>query len=225
LSASFVNFDLANHGGILSPATALGQLHVNGDLTLDGGVLKLEIGSELVDQFDYLRVEGVAQLGGTLRVELIDLGAGEFVPQLGDQFPILVAPGGVVGVFASLDLPQLSAGLGWSLATNATTAILSVVDASKLSADFNGDGAVDGADFLVWQRGCGLSGQTTSAFGDANRDGLVDAADLAVWQPQFGKVASLAPTSAAVPEPTVEWVLAPALFASITWRRRSSPMP
>ena len=151
LSASFINFDLTNRGGVLSPATALGQLHVNGDLTLDGGALEIEIGSDLVDQFDYLLVEGAAQLGGTLRVELVDLGAGKFAPQLGDQFPILVASRAITGAFTSFEFPELSAGLSWSLATNATTAILSVVDASHPNADFNGDGAVDGADFLRWQ--------------------------------------------------------------------------
>ena len=223
LSASYVNFDLANHGGVLSPATALGQLHVNGDLTLDGGALKLEIGSDLVDQYDYLRVEGVAQLGGTLRVELIDLGAGEYAPQLGDEFPILVAQEGVAGAFAAFDLPELSAGLRWSLAVDATTALLSVIDASQPSADFNGDGMVDGADFLAWQRGFGLTGQTGVMNGDANSDGLVDAADLAVWQSQFGDDALSPPSNVAVPEPAgaAGRVLASALLASITLRRRS----
>jgi hypothetical protein len=221
LSASYVNFDLVNHGGVLSPATALGQLHVNGDLTLDGGVLKVEIGSDLVDQFDYLRVEGVVQLSGTLRVELIDLGAGGYNPQLGDQFPIIAAQEGIMGAFASFDLPELSPGLSWSLAVDATTALLSVIDASQPNADFNADGMVDGADFLAWQRGFALTGQTGNMNGDANADGLVNAADLAVWQSQFGGVASLSPANATVPEPTVGWMLAPALLVSIAGQRRS----
>src|SRR5690606_33076112 len=41
-------------------------------------------------------------------------------------------------------------------------------------ADFNDDGAVDGRDFLIWQRGLGMSGQINNRRGDANRDGTVD---------------------------------------------------
>ena len=200
LSASYVNFDLANHGGVLSPANPLGLLHVAGDLTLDGGVLKLEFGSDLIDQFDRVRVEGAAQLGGTLRVDLIDLGAGGYDPQLGDQFPIIAAQEGITGAFGSFDLPQLSPGLRWSLAVDATTALLSVIDASQPNADFNADGTVDGADFLAWQRGFALTGQTNYTNGDANADGLVDAADLAMWQSQFGAV-PFTPATNQVPEP------------------------
>lgn len=63
-------------------------------------------------------------------------------------------------------------------------------------ADFDGNDVVDGADFLIWQRGFGPSGSPTT--GDANGNGVVDAADLAIWKAQFGG----APNVAAVPEPT-----------------------
>jgi N-acetylmuramoyl-L-alanine amidase len=53
------------------------------------------------------------------------------------------------------------------------------------SADFNGDGVVDGADFLAWQRGLGSTGGGAAA-GDANGDNAVDAADLGIWRAQFG---------------------------------------
>jgi hypothetical protein len=49
------------------------------------------------------------------------------------------------------------------------------------TADFDGSGLVDGADFLAWQRGFGLSGGATLADGDGTRDEAVDAADLALW--------------------------------------------
>lgn len=56
------------------------------------------------------------------------------------------------------------------------------------SADFDGDGDVDGRDFLTWQRGFGLSGQTDNSLGDANFDGVVDGLDLEVWQDQYGQI-------------------------------------
>jgi len=72
-------------------------------------------------------------------------------------------------------------------------------------ADFDGDGDVDGADFLTWQENLGLTGTATLATGDANDDGNVTGADLAVWQAQFGPGAAVAGASA-VPEPTAWWM-------------------
>ncbi|TWU24621.1 sialidase family protein [Bythopirellula polymerisocia] len=53
------------------------------------------------------------------------------------------------------------------------------------SAEFDGDGIIDGRDFLVWQRGFGIP-NAQKADGDANNDMFVDGADLGVWQAQFG---------------------------------------
>jgi hypothetical protein len=64
------------------------------------------------------------------------------------------------------------------------------------NADFNGDGAVDGADFLAWQVGVGSTGGGQAA-GDANSDGAVDGADLAVWTSQFPQSSSDAVAAAA----------------------------
>jgi hypothetical protein len=55
-------------------------------------------------------------------------------------------------------------------------------------ADFDLDGDVDGRDYLIWQRGFGMSGpNVTRQNGDATGDGDVDANDLAVWQATYGK--------------------------------------
>lgn len=68
------------------------------------------------------------------------------------------------------------------------------------SADFDEDGDVDGADFLVWQRGIGAG--TTHGEGDADGNGAVDASDLAAWRFQFGATGAAAvPIGTAVPEP------------------------
>jgi hypothetical protein len=65
-------------------------------------------------------------------------------------------------------------------------------------ADFNNDGAVDGKDFLIWQRGVGVGADNGT--GDANGSGTVDAADLAIWQTRFGGAGAGAVSS--VPEPS-----------------------
>jgi hypothetical protein len=67
---------------------------------------------------------------------------------------------------------------------------------SPSSADFDGDGDVDGNDFLGWQ--VGLSTNDAARIdGDANGDGAVDGADLTIWRDQFGGQNS----AGVVPEP------------------------
>ena len=65
-----------------------------------------------------------------------------------------------------------------------------------LPADFNGNGVVDGADFLSWQRNFGKTG-AIKADGDANGDGNVNAVDLTAWKTGYGSVAGS--TAAAAP--------------------------
>lgn len=68
------------------------------------------------------------------------------------------------------------------------------------SADFNGDLAVDGIDFLILQQGFGSG--TTFEQGDADEDGNVDQDDLRIWEQLYGSTISLpSATAAAVPEP------------------------
>lgn len=67
------------------------------------------------------------------------------------------------------------------------------------NGDFNGDASVDGADFLIWQRGFGLTGQTDKSTGDANADGNVDAADLAEWKKGYPYATGLNATSGVDP--------------------------
>jgi alpha-amylase len=51
--------------------------------------------------------------------------------------------------------------------------------------DFNVDGSIDGADYVLWRKGL-ASGSTNYMGGDANFDGTVDAADFAAWSSRFG---------------------------------------
>lgn len=85
-------------------------------------------------------------------------------------------------------------------------------------ADFDGDRDVDGADFLIWQRGFGVA-TPTPMDGDATGDGRIDGADLAAWRGQFGAQSLTAPTTArafvATPEPTFWTTCASAMFVLI----------
>ncbi|MDZ4656545.1 MAG: SUMF1/EgtB/PvdO family nonheme iron enzyme [Bythopirellula sp.] len=69
------------------------------------------------------------------------------------------------------------------------------------NADFDQDTDVDGRDFLIWQRGFGLSGQLDNNLGDANFDGTIDELDLVVWQDQYA-IGPLVAEITAIPEPS-----------------------
>jgi len=75
---------------------------------------------------------------------------------------------------------------------------LTVTEFTAKPGDFNGDNAVDGADFLIWQRNFETASGATTATGDADSDGDVDANDLATWKMNFASATS---SASAVPEP------------------------
>jgi hypothetical protein len=86
------------------------------------------------------------------------------------------------------------------LALGGATAAGLAVTAPVTDADFNNDGSVDGADFLIWQRGFGINSGATNAQGDADLNGQVNSADLTLWKASFGGTQSVA-AAGAVPEP------------------------
>lgn len=107
------------------------------------------------------------------------------------------------------------------LATYASGANRVIVsDAAALSpGDFDGNGTVDGGDFLAWQRGFGKTTGALPQHGDANRDGDVDSADLASWKSTFNGAATSAATSA-VPEPAAGALICIAAMTVLTSARR-----
>lgn len=72
----------------------------------------------------------------------------------------------------------------------------------EFDADANGDGVVDGADFLRWQLGVRKDDGTSVADGDFNYDGSVDGDDLPIWKAQYGTAMPLGASSVSVPEPS-----------------------
>lgn len=81
----------------------------------------------------------------------------------------------------------------------------SSVTAAFVDADYDGNGAAAGADFLLWQRNLGVQGGDPYGPGDGTGEGDVTSADLVVWQAQFGTtledLALSTATSRSAPEP------------------------
>jgi hypothetical protein len=97
--------------------------------------------------------------------------------------------------------PDLVAGLFEGTISIAEAASLMTLPGA--TADFNGDGYVDGNDLLAWQRGFGLDDVATQAVrladGDANGDLIVDGLDRVNWESEFGTVPQII-SAAVVPE-------------------------
>jgi hypothetical protein len=85
------------------------------------------------------------------------------------------------------------------------------------AGDFDGDGDVDGADFVAWQTNFPKATGATLAEGDADADGDVDGADFVVWQTNFPFTPG---PGSAVPEPAAWFVCGLAIPALALVARR-----
>ncbi len=161
-----------------SPATVDfgGNLHFSSTSRL-----KIELGGTTAGtEYDQVHVSEQLSLDGALAVSLIS----SFNPQAGQSFDILDW-GSVVGTFATVDLPALNGALVWNTSQLYTTGVLSVA----LAGDYNKNGTVDAADYVVWRKGLGT---------------IYAQNDYKIWRTNFGQPTSSgagATTYAAVPEP------------------------
>jgi hypothetical protein len=163
-----------NLSGRVEPGIGVGQLDILGDYSsLVDATLAIQLAGTVAGlSHDRLTVERFAFLGGTLEVTF----TGGFTPSVGNMFIFLTATEAVEGTFDQLLLP---AGFQWQVDYLAKSVVLKVLGLGT-PGDFDGDGDVDGRDFLVWQRNPAVGA-------------------LADWQANYG-VGGLSALSA-VPEP------------------------
>jgi hypothetical protein len=186
-----VGGDLINLVATVAPGSSPGILTVDGVYTQgENGTLAIEIGGTTPgDDHDRLVVTGQAILAGTLDVSLIDgftLGG-----SLG--FDILDFSA-VNGDFSTVNLP---AGLTWDVSDGT----LSFGGGSVgLAGDYNGNGTVDAADYVVWRDNLGAADES-ALNGNGDGTGGVDQADYLRWKNNFGSTLPGSGNSAAVPEP------------------------
>jgi hypothetical protein len=184
--------NLTNGGGTLAPGTSPGTTTVTGDYTQSSGTLQIELASP--SSFDTLVVDGNLTLGGTLSVLLLN----GYSPIGGAAFDILNW-GTLTGTFSTLQLPPLAGSLSWDTTRLYTDGVLAVAGAG-LAGDYNLNGTVDAADYVVWRKMLGQSGSGLAADGDGN--GTIDTGDYDLWRAHFAQAAgAAAATIAMVPEP------------------------
>jgi hypothetical protein len=152
---------------------------------------------------------------------------------------VFAGPGGSVPAKRAISLgriwnPAVPFDLEFS-ATEPNGQPISIFPVDGLDGDYDGNGTVDAADYVVWRKYFGLSTaqQSNNENADGNLNGTIDAADYAVWRNNFGlSVASgaaavaggaalAAPTlSAAVPEPAGALLLCIAAGSLLAGARR-----
>ncbi len=110
-------------------------------------MLTMELGGTTAgSQYDQILASGAMGFGGTLQVSLIN----GFSPAAGQSFN-LFDWGSKTGTFSSLSLPSLSGSLTWDTSQLYTNGVLGVVSAG-LPGDYDNNGTVDAADYVVWRK-------------------------------------------------------------------------
>jgi hypothetical protein len=98
------------------------------------------------------------------------------------------------------------------------TGVVTYVTSGAVTGDYNGNGVVDAADYLIWRAHLGQT------FALANRDpantGAVSAADYTSWKAHFGSSGSGASSGGAVPEPSAAVLLVLGAFLMLVRRGR-----
>ena len=187
----------------VKPYEISSPLSIAGDVNLDTTAeLEIAIGGTSVTQQDQILVGNSITLGGVIRVSLIDLGTGVFVPSIGDEFQLLSASS-ILGAFDDVQLPLISSTEQWQLIQTTTEVSLRLVD----RGDYNGDGAIDAADYTVWRDSLGNAGQHLAA--DGNGDGSITQDDYNLWATARSAASSLSHIRSShpisVPEPA-SWI-------------------
>lgn len=210
---------LVNGGRLFIGDNGPGQVAVDRFVSDADATLQMVVGGTTpgIELSHLLVTGGTAQLDGTLAISLAAEGDWTFAPELGDQFTILTAPGGVVGQFDNLLQPAgLPTGLLFEVQYTPTSVVLFVDD--TFAADFDRDGDVDSADLPVWNSAYGVTNG-----GDATSDSVSDGADFLVWQRQYGSGLPVA-MAFAVPEPsTAALLVCGGLFVVRAARRVRAP--
>ena len=212
-----------NQGGVYSPgnspgiSTAASVTFQTGLFTSGAPQLVMELGGTTPGtQYDQLHVAGALALNGMLDVELVDLGSGVFAPHAGNSFDLLDW-GTLSGTFSTIQLPALGSGLAWNTSQLYTSGVLSVVSAG-LPGDYNNNGVVDAADYVMWRKAQG----TTNMLSNDPIGGTIGSAQYNQWRVHFGQTAGSgtgAIAFTAVPEPTTLTMVVIGALAMCTLRR------
>lgn len=187
---------IINSGGHLAPGASIGSLGV-GALTLNvGATLDIELGApSLIDE---VNISGLLTLnGGSVNLTDLGLDAGIYT---------LITYGSRSGSVANLGSPIGGpSNFNYKLFDTGSAINLSVT----IPGDFNSDGMVDTADYVVWRTGLGT---------------IYTQTDYTVWRANFGRAAggggAGSSDSTRIPEPATVAMIVWGVFPFVARGRR-----
>ncbi len=189
-------------------STTPGNFTLSGNLHQTSGVLDIALNDSGSAS---LNVAGVAEIAGELTTSFVSGYEGPERGHIG-QYTVISADD-LQGTFAAVDGVPLGTSLVYAGANAAGVDGLFrsiryendeviLTEYLALPGDANGDGAVDGSDFNIWNSNR-LTGGSDWSQGDFSGDGFVDASDFNIWN-SFRLQSVLLPRG--VPEPA-SWTL------------------
>ena len=225
--------------GTFAPGASSGNIVVNGNYQQTAsGELEMEIqNTTAITGHDQLNVVGNAELDGTLDVTPFGgytdpAAAGTF-----DEFTLILAAfvsgtfddfvydGSTLALsFSGAGMDRFHVGDGLFRIVDYDAAQVDLLNYQALVGDADGNGAVDGSDFGIWNANkftCGTDWTT----GDFSGDGCTDGTDFGLWNTNkftsinLGRPSNGISTVSAVPEPGSLCGLIVMLVAA-AWRRR-----
>ena len=205
-------------------------------ITSAGGALKTNTWSSL-DAQNYNAVDGpdAGSIAGDSAGEGWDKAGGSNANQLIELF--LSSAGSTLAPNATLNLGNayntstfgsLDGDLVFKfgvLGGGIITAPVTYIGGAALAGDYNHNGVVDAADYVLWRHTLGQTGAGLAA--DGNNNGTVDQADYGIWRSNFNKPGSGsgAGSLAAVPEPSMLALLGLSFVLMSASRRTSVVLP
>jgi hypothetical protein len=181
---------------------------------VSGGTLELVLGD--ADWGSTMAVEAgiTPDLGGTLRIRFAD--QANLASMVGTTFDFFNWPA-VLDTNNRFDAIELPPGTQWDLTQLYLTGTATLTSISVTPGDYNRDGAVDTADYVVWRNGLGTT---------------YTQADYDVWRANFGQTAgggealpSAEPLPIAVPEPATLTLLIVVVVVHYARRRSTDLRP
>ena len=141
--------------GNLSPGNSAGTLSITGNAAFtSSSSLAIELGGNAVGStYDHVNVSGQLAIAGNLNVVLIN----GFTPLLGNSFDLFDSAS-PTGTFANVTFPAID-NLQWDTTMLYVDGTVKLI--SALPGDFNGNGMVDGADFVDWRKAGRRKSSTT----------------------------------------------------------------
>ncbi|MGI9427235.1 MAG: hypothetical protein ACR2NM_01160, partial [Bythopirellula sp.] len=201
------------NAGIIAPGESTGVLSVVGNVPFDSTAnLAIELASE--SDHDQLAVTDSVALAGTLDVSLI----GGYAPVAGASHTILTA-GSITGQFNAING---SPGGGFGYVVQYFPMHVDLIVITGLPGDYNNDGSVDAADYVVWRD---LLGAVAGTLPNDIDGGSIGSLQYTTWKAHYGQMtpSSLEVDMDSVPECSTVTLLLIGLFAGGVMRSKAAP--